>query len=77
MDDNLFELGADSIQIFQIVARANRAGIGATAQELLRHPSIEGFARVAAGEGVKSKSGVGQIRPCPRKIRVEPGTLSR
>jgi len=78
MDDNLFELGADSIQIFQIVARANRAGIGATAQELLRHPSIEGFARVVAGGGVKSKSGVSQIRPVSReRYRVEPGTLSR
>jgi acyl-CoA synthetase (AMP-forming)/AMP-acid ligase II/aryl carrier-like protein len=78
MDDNLFELGADSIQIFQIVARANRAGIGATAQELLRHPSIAGFARVSAGEGVKPKSGLGQIRPVSReRYRVEPGTLSR
>jgi aryl carrier-like protein len=78
IDDNLFELGADSIQIFQIVARANRAGIGATAQELLRNPSIEGFARVAAIEGVKSNSGSGQIRPVSReRYRVEPGTLSR
>jgi aryl carrier-like protein len=41
VDDNLFELGADSIQIFQIVARANRAGLGVTVQEVLRHPTIE------------------------------------
>ncbi len=41
IDDNLFELGADSIQIFQIVARANRAGLDISVQQVLRHPTIE------------------------------------
>jgi aryl carrier-like protein len=41
IDDNLFELGADSIQIFRIVARANRCGINLTAQQILTSPSVE------------------------------------
>ena len=49
VDDNLFELGADSIQIFQIVARANRAGLGVTVQEVLRHPTIESLSVASSG----------------------------
>jgi len=50
VDDNLFELGADSIQIFQIVARANRARLDISVQQVLRHPTIEALssASVAA-----------------------------
>jgi len=44
VDDNLFEMGADSIQIFQIAARANRAGMDITVQQVLRHPTIESLA---------------------------------
>jgi len=41
IDDNLFEMGADSIQIFQIAARANRAGLDISVQQVLRNPTIE------------------------------------
>jgi amino acid adenylation domain-containing protein len=41
IDDNLFEMGADSIQLFQIAARANRAGLDISVQQVLRHPTIE------------------------------------
>jgi len=40
IDDNLFEMGADSIQLFQIAARANRAGLDISVQQVLRHPTI-------------------------------------
>jgi aryl carrier-like protein len=41
IDDNLFEMGVDSIQIFQIAARANRAGMDISVQQVLRNPTIE------------------------------------
>lgn len=40
IDDSLFDLGADSINLFQITARANRAGILLTPQHLLVHRTI-------------------------------------
>ena len=39
-DDDLLALGADSIHIFQIVARASRAGIKVAAKDILRHRTI-------------------------------------
>jgi hypothetical protein len=33
----LLKLGADSIQLFQITARANRSGLKVTAKQLLQH----------------------------------------
>jgi amino acid adenylation domain-containing protein len=47
IDDNLFEMGADSIQIFRIIARANRAGINLTAQQIMQSPTIETLADLA------------------------------
>ncbi len=36
IDDNLFELGADSLHVFQIVARANKAGMKITPKNVLQ-----------------------------------------
>jgi amino acid adenylation domain-containing protein len=38
--DNLFELGADSLHIFQIAARANKAGIRVAPAQFLRYRTI-------------------------------------
>jgi amino acid adenylation domain-containing protein len=56
IDDNLFEMGADSIQIFQIAARANRAGLDLSVQQVLRNPTIEALslARMAADSGERT-----------------------
>ena len=40
LDDNLFELGADSIHVFQISARAGNAGIHLTPRQILQHRTI-------------------------------------
>ena len=40
LDDDWFALGADSIHIFQIAARATRDGIPITPKQLLRHRTI-------------------------------------
>jgi amino acid adenylation domain-containing protein len=40
IDDNLFELGADSLHIFQIAARAGKAGITIAPAAFLKHRTI-------------------------------------
>ena len=40
IQDNLFELGADSLHVFQIAARASKAGITVTPRQILQHRSI-------------------------------------
>jgi aryl carrier-like protein len=44
---DLLKLGADSIQLFQITARANRGGIKITAKQLLQHRCARALAAVA------------------------------
>lgn len=46
-DENLFEIGGDSILVIQSVLRANRAGIHLTAQQVFEHPTIAALATVA------------------------------
>jgi aryl carrier-like protein len=68
IDDNLFELGADSIQIFRIVARANRSGINLTAQQILTSPSVEVLAGEAGSEAESGrKPGLSPIRRVSRE----------
>ena len=43
--DDLFALGADSIQLFQITARANRDGMRIAAKQLFAHRTIGALAR--------------------------------
>jgi acyl carrier protein len=40
VNDQIFELGADSLHVFQITARANQAGIKMSARQLLQHRTI-------------------------------------
>ena len=67
IDDNLFEMGADSIQIFQIVARANRAGMDISVQQVLRNPTIEALSRVNAGDSSERKPKLKPIVPVSRE----------
>ncbi len=46
--DNFFELGGDSIRSIQILARAKKAGITFSLQDLFKHPTIRELARVAS-----------------------------
>ena len=45
-DDNLFDLGADSLRLFQIVARARDAGLNVTVKQILTGQTI---AAICAG----------------------------
>jgi len=43
--DDLFALGADSIQLFKITARANRDGLRVAAKHVFAHRTIGALAR--------------------------------
>ena len=44
LDDDFFALGGDSIQLFQITARANQSGLQLKAKELLHQPTLGALA---------------------------------
>jgi aryl carrier-like protein len=46
---DLLKLGADSIQLFQIVARGSREGLRLTAKQLLQHRTVRAVAALLDG----------------------------
>jgi aryl carrier-like protein len=65
INDNLFELGADSLHVFQIVARANKAAIDVKPRQILQHRTIAAvFADLAKGNG--ACSGAPALAPVSR-----------
>ena len=68
INDNFFESGGDSIQGIQAIARANRAGIELTPQQLFQHQTVAGLAAVAGSAPVvQTTQGVvtGPVRLTP------------
>jgi amino acid adenylation domain-containing protein len=63
-DSDLFSLGADSIHLFQIAARANRQGIRLSARQLLDHRTLAALAALLETEGDRP-SAVHESRPNP------------
>ncbi|WP_345724842.1 amino acid adenylation domain-containing protein [Herpetosiphon gulosus] len=64
--DNFFQLGGDSILSIQVIARANRAGIGLTTRQLFEQPTIAQLATLAQTaiiEVAQSELSAGQIVP--------------
>ncbi|MEO5816458.1 MAG: amino acid adenylation domain-containing protein [Gemmatimonadaceae bacterium] len=57
VEDNLFELGGDSLLSVQIVSQARQAGLGLTLTQVLRHPTINALARVAQVASVRESLG--------------------
>ncbi|MCI0467551.1 MAG: amino acid adenylation domain-containing protein [Beijerinckiaceae bacterium] len=47
INDNLFALGADSIDVFRIAARMREQGLGLDAAQLMRHPTIAALAEAS------------------------------
>ena len=70
--DNLFELGADSLHIFQIAARANKAGIRVAPAQFLRFRTIASLLEQLNTEnGNGSKESIAPIKRVSReKYRV-------
>jgi len=78
IDDNLFELGADSLHVFQIVARANKAGMKVSPKHVLQLRTIRAIVNELDktptqdnGRGETALAG-SPIRAVPRdKYRIE------
>lgn len=54
---DIFDLGADSIQLFQITARARRAGLELTAKQLIKHRTIASLAASLGGSEPEPAAG--------------------
>jgi amino acid adenylation domain-containing protein len=67
VDDSLFDLGADSVHLFQVVARANDAGIPLTPTQILAGRSIRAItAELDRSEVEKSDRDVPELVPVSR-----------
>jgi aryl carrier-like protein len=56
VDQSIFELGGDSLHIFQIVARANKEGIAITPRHILEHRTIHGVLKALTAGSSTAKS---------------------
>jgi acyl-coenzyme A synthetase/AMP-(fatty) acid ligase/acyl carrier protein len=65
VDDSLFDLGADSVHLFQIIARAARDGINITPQQVLHLRSVGALA-AAANENTIAENPATKITRVPR-----------
>jgi aryl carrier-like protein len=74
VEDNLFELGADSLHVFQIAARAGKAGIAVTPRQILQQRTIAAICAVL--ETGKTVAPAPPIKAIPRqKFRVSAQSL--
>ncbi|UYN93996.1 MAG: amino acid adenylation domain-containing protein [Enhydrobacter sp.] len=56
LDEPLFALGADSLQIFRIAARLDRDGVPVDPRDLMKNPSVATLAKIVEGKGKASRS---------------------
>jgi amino acid adenylation domain-containing protein len=73
VEDDLLELGADSIHIFQITARANAAGLEITAKQLLQARTIAGVCKNLTVGETRSSDRMKIQRVAREAYRVEAG----
>ena len=55
MNDPLFALGADSLQVFRIAARLDQAGIAISARDLMKNPTVASLAASLEGDLVTAQ----------------------
>lgn len=65
--DNLFELGADSLHIFQIAARANKAGIKIAPAQFLKYRTIASLLAQLDGDAATTEIALPKIVPVSRE----------
>ncbi len=78
VEESLFDLGADSLQIFRVVARAVDAGINLSLKQILTHRTVAAIAADVERVGnVGSSNGGPQLAPAPRdQYRVRKSQLA-
>jgi amino acid adenylation domain-containing protein len=68
--DNMFELGADSLHVFQITARAKKAGMAVTPRLVLQHRTISAICEALSQDGGSESPEPAIKRVERRKIRL-------
>jgi acyl carrier protein len=72
IQDNLFELGADSLHIFQIVARAGKLGMKIPPALILKHRTIAAvLAQLETGAASSAKSAPGIVAVSRDRYRIK------
>ena len=67
--ESLFDLGADSLHVYQIVARAGRAGLKLAPQQIMEHRTIAAICAAAeASTNGTHDSVVPRLAPVPREL---------
>jgi amino acid adenylation domain-containing protein len=75
IEDNIFELGADSLHVFQMAARANQAGIGVKPRQILQYRQIAAvLADLASSEPVAKSAPL--IAVSRSKYRISQSSLT-
>jgi aryl carrier-like protein len=75
VEDNIFELGADSLHVFQIAARANQAGIDVKPRQILQYRQIRPI--LAQLSSVAPAAKTAPLMAVSRaKYRISPSTLT-
>lgn len=76
-DSSLFELGADSLHVVRIVARANQAGLALSTQQVLLKPTVAGIAQsLENGKDTSSKPSLTVRRVQRNDYRLRGETVS-
>jgi aryl carrier-like protein len=77
LEDDFFALGGDSIQLFQITARANQSGLPFKAKDLLRHPTLGALAGYLDEMTISNDRAIGSPAPVAvlHPIGVAPDTV--
>jgi non-ribosomal peptide synthase protein (TIGR01720 family) len=65
LDDDLFELGADSLMGIQFAARAGQAGLGLGLSDLFARPTVAALAEAIAAPAPEAEDGGGAFPPTP------------
>ncbi|MET0236199.1 MAG: condensation domain-containing protein [Kibdelosporangium sp.] len=75
-DDDFFKLGGDSILSVGVAARAARAGVAITPQDVLRYPTVRGLSAVAAPDQMPGTNDGGEPREVQPRQTTGPVALS-
>ena len=66
INDDIFELGGDSLLIFQIVTRALQAGLGVKPKQIFEHRTISAVVKALKAEGSNGQAWAPAIVPASR-----------
>ena len=77
VEDSLFELGVDSVRVFQIAARAAGAGLNITPRQIFQHRTIAAAcaAIASASEEISEPIGVGLVPAVREKYKIRRAQL--